>query len=302
MSGSFNPHLASEGLLGAIHYPKVALPKLNGVRGLNQEGRLIARSLKPIPNIYTRKRYSYPQLSGLDGELVVGDYFDEEVFTISTSGVMSIEGTPNVAWHVFDIYHPTLPYLDRLERRREVVEASGVAGIEIIPHCIITCDDHLVTINEECLEAGYEGVVLRDPNAPYRTGRGSSLTECFLRYCPWHTGEAIIIGIEEGEINNNPSVLNELGFLKKSTHKHNMVGSGRAGAFCVRDLKTNIEFKMPVPTDKLQQEVWDHKDEWLGKIVKYKFRPPVKKGGKPRFPQVDQTCIYVGIRSPLDMS
>jgi hypothetical protein len=52
---------------------------------------------------------------------------------------------------------------------------------------------------------------------------------------------------------------------------------------------------MIVPTDLLQKQVWLNTSMYIGKVVKYKFKPPVIKGGKPRFPQ------WIAIRHPDDM-
>lgn len=292
----WKPMLAAEAVLGAIRYPKLALPKLNGVRGLNQGGRLLARSLKPIPNEHTRCLFGVKGLSGVDGELVVGDHSDEEVFTKSTSGVMTKVGEPDIHWYVFDLYHANWSYQRRLEALAEVVAQVEHPRVRLVPHRVIKNDDELVEYSGWALNEGYEGLVLRQPSAPYKQGRSTALEGGFMRYCEWFRSEAIIREIHEGKINQNVSKHNELGYLKKSTHKDNMVGSGRAGAWTVRDLNTGVEFNIPVPTDALQKAVMDNPERWLGRLIKYKFKPAVKLGGKPRFPQ------YEGVRSFLDMS
>lgn len=297
-SGEFNPMLAAEGVLGQIDYGKhglIAMPKHNGVRGVVQDGLLKARSLKPIPNLHASKLFSLPTLTGLDGELVVGDPFDEEVFTVSTSGVMSKDGIPDVRWFVFDWYHPTMPYDERLMERNRRVSLAAHPHIDLIEFEVVTSDEQLVAYSEWALSKGFEGLVLRHPKASYKTGRSTAKEQGFMRFCPWHRDEGRIMAISEGEVNLNPSVKNELGYLKKSSHKDNKVGSGRAGAVTVL-WEDGLEFNMPVPTVKLQDEVMRNPEKFLGQMVKFKFKPPVKVGGKPRFPQ------WEGLRSPLDMS
>lgn len=291
----FKPMLAAEGELGKIKYPKIALPKLNGVRGCNQKGHLLARSLKPIPNLYTRKLFSIPELTNFDGELVVGDFAHEEVFSISTSGVMSKDGTPDVVWHLFDVFHPSLPFYRRLEDLYDMVKGSSIERIVAVESKVVNSDAELQAYADWALAQGYEGLVLRDPMAAYKNGRSTQNEGGFLRFCPWLRSEAIILDIIEGQVNQNESVRNELGYLKKSSRKENLVGSGQAGSVRVRDLVTGIEFNMPVPTDKLQKEMWANKAKYLNAIVKYKYKPAVIVGGRPRFPQVE------GLRSPLDM-
>lgn len=291
----WNPMLAAEGELGKISYPKIGLPKLNGVRACNQKGDLLARSLKPIPNIHTRSLFSKLEADGLEGELVVGNLADEEVFSNSTSGVMTRAGSPSVVWHLFDIYHPTLPFYKRLEDLYTLHEGIAIPYTQAVESKVLKNDDDTQEYASWALRNGYEGLVLRDPLAPYKNGRSTQREQGFMRFCPWLRSEAIILEIIEGTINQNESVKNELGYLKKSTHKENLVGSGQAGSVRVRDIKTGIEFTMSVPTDKLQKYMWANKQEFLNKLVKYKFKPAVIIGGKPRFPQ------WEGLRDPLDM-
>lgn len=291
----FNPMLAAEGVLGKISYPKVALHKHNGVRGLNQFGQLVARSLKPIPNAHTRSLFSGKALTNLDGELVVGDPYDEEVFSTSTSGVMSHDGKPDVRWFLFDFFHPTAPFIERLYMRDHLIADVGNEYLEGIGWVILHSDEDLIRYSDNALAMGLEGLVLRDPDATYKEGRSTAKEEGFMRFCPWMRSEAIITAVHEGEVNLNVSKVNELGYLKKSSHKENKVGSGRAGAFTAVDVVTGVEFNMPVPTVKLQDEVWANPQKYIGALAKYKFKPAVKVGGKPRFPQ------FEGLRSKLDM-
>lgn len=291
----FKPMLAAEGELGKISYPKIGLPKLNGVRACNQGGNLLARSLKPIPNIHTRTMFSKLELDGLEGELVVGNLADEEVFTNSTSGVMSRAGEPSVVWHLFDIYHPTLPFYKRLEDLYTLHEGIAIPNTMAVESKVLKNDDDTQEYASSALRNGYEGLVLRDPLAPYKNGRSTQREQGFMRFCPWLRSEALILEISEGLINLNESVKNELGYLKKSTHKENMVGSGMAGSVRVRDLKTNIEFNVSGTTEAHLKDMWLNQDKYLGKLLKYKFKPAVNIGGKPRFPQ------WEGLRDPLDM-
>lgn len=295
----FKPMLAAEAVKGNINYGKngmVALPKLNGVRGANQAGSMYARSLKPIPNNFTRELFFGPEYANLEGELVVGAFDDEEVFSASTSGVMTLAGKPEVMWHVFDVYHPTMAFIDRLKLAHRIVEDVQHPNMAAVPFRVIHSDDELQIYADEALRQGYEGLVLRDPNATYKEGRSTALEGGFMRFCPWLRSEAIILGIVERMENKNPANKNELGRLMRSSHKANMVGLGRAGAAQCRDLGTGIEFSMTIPTDKLQKIVWDNPEGFLQKPVKYKFKPPVIKNGKPRFPQ------WEGLRADEDMS
>lgn len=291
----FNPHLACDAVLGSIPYPQCLLYKLNGVRGGVQGGVLTSRQLKPIPNHYVRGVLSDPDLDHFEGELVVGAFDHPDVFTNSTSGVMSEEGEPDFCWYMFDFFHPTLPFIDRIQLVSEKAAEYEDSRIQAVPWKIIHSDEELEEETSVALSLGYEGSVLRRPTALYKEGRSTSREASFMRYVPWHRSEAIIQEIIEGQINQNESKRNALGYLEKSSHKNNKVGSGRAGAAVVFDVKTGMGFKVPILGVELQNEVWLHRDDYRGKILKYKFRSPVKGGGAPRFPQ------WEGIRHPDDL-
>lgn len=291
----FNPMLACEGVLGNIDYPTLALPKHNGVRGLNRSATLLARSLKSIPNLYTRRLFSDKELEDLEGELVVGDPFDEEVFANSTSGVMTQAGYPEVTWYLFDSYHASLPYSVRLEILAQRIDEFDDPRLQVIPHHLIYSDEELVNLTDKYLKQGFEGMVLRKPTSTYKHGRSTAKEQGFMRFCPWHRSECTILEIIEGAVNMNESKKNELGFLKKSSHKENLVPSGRAGSVRVKDVVTGITFNITIGPVKLQDDMWQNKDKYLGTIWKYKFKPPVIIGGKPRFPQLE------GPRHALDM-
>lgn len=293
--GSFKPNLAEDGVLGQIPYPQVLMPKYNGVRGGVHNGILLSRTLKQFDNIHTTFKFSHMSLSDVEGELVVGDPLHRDVFVRTTSGVGSIEGEPQVAMYAFDYYHPKFEFIDRLKVLQDVIVKASVPDVIQVGYTVIHSDEELEHHSQKALAMGFEGVVLRRPTGIYKQGRSTAISGDFLRYVPWLRSEAMIIDILEGSVNNNESVVNELGYKKKSSHKDNKVGSGAAGSFVMRDIHSWIVFKMPVATVAFQMEVWANPSAFIGTIRRYKFKLPVKAGGKPRFPQDE------GPRLPQDM-
>lgn len=282
------PMLAAEGVLGNITYPKLVSAKLNGVRGFNPSGSLVSRTLKPIPNLHTRAKFSGQAFAGLDGELVVGHFGDPSVFSRSTSGVMSHKGEPDVKWYVFDIIDTTLPFSERcklLEKRVKALPAW--MDVVLVPHRIINSDEELVAFHDECVELGYEGVVIRNMDDMYKLGRSTEKEQGFMRFVLWHRSECEILSVLEEKTNTNEATKNELGRTKRSSSKAGMVGSGTAGSALVRDIHTNQEFGVPLGTDEECEAVWSNIENFIGKIYTYKFRTPVKPGGLPRFPGLE---------------
>jgi DNA ligase-1 len=107
--------------------------------------------------------------------------------------------------------------------------------------------------------------------------------------------EAEIIGFEEEQFNGNTAETNELGRTKRSTAKAGLVGKGTLGAFTVRDIHTGVEFSIGTGLTALQRGVfWQRRDEYLGKLAKYKyFAVGVKVA--PRHP------VFLGFRDRVDL-
>ena len=131
--------------------------------------------------------------------------------------------------------------------------------------------------------------------SPYKCGRSSLKEGYLLKIKKFTDAEAVVIGYEEMMSNQNEAEKDAFGRTKRSTRADGMVPAGVLGALVVRDLTTNIEFKVSTGMDAYQRLMfWTQRDNLMGKIVKYKSQ----EAGvliKPRFP------VFLGFRSPEDM-
>jgi DNA ligase-1 len=273
-------------------FPYLASPKIDGIRFCMVDGVALSRSFKPIRNIYIQEMLSRHLPNGVDGELTVGENFQD-----STSGIMTIKGEPDFKAWLFD-YLPEeidhqIPYYDRmlmlsdkglnLPFRSETLYGSSVETME--------------EVNEYeriCLEAGYEGVMLRHPTGIYKFGRATVRENLLLKVKRFEDGEAILLRIDEKMINGNDPEINELGYQKRSTHLDGMIPAGTAGSLYVRD-SDGREFSIGSGlNDELRALLWANKEDHIGRIVKYKF---FSHGVKelPRHP------VFLGFRDPDDL-
>lgn len=271
-----------------IPFPVLASPKLDGVRVLIENGTAISRNGKEIPNKFIQSIIGDFKYEGYDGEIVVGDPAGKDVFRNTTSGVMSVGGTPDFKFFVFDDYKAAGGYLERLNH---VFDEEG-SRVRTINTCWVNNEHELNTYEELCLDAGYEGVMLRSPRPHYKQGR-STLKEFGLvklkRFCD---GEAEIIGFEELMINQNEKTLESGGKPKRSNHKAGLIKSCKLGALIVRDLLTGIQFNIGSGfSDEERVCMWMDKPSG---IVKYRYFPTGSKD-KPRFP------TFQGFRDPIDI-
>lgn len=298
MTKPFKPMLASPAEVDKLRFPLFASPKIDGIRGVVLNGELRTRKLLALPNRHTQARLSLKALDGFDGELVVGPPYGEDVMRRTTSGLMTIEGMPNYTFWVFDLHNHEGGYEKRLKalEKAATLYLRNTCQISVLPQKLIEHPDDLISFEERVVAQGYEGVIVRDPRAPYKYGRSTVREGYLLKIKRFEDGEAEVIGFEEELANTNEATKDELGHTKRSSAKAGKVGKGTLGAFIVRDLKTGVEFNVGGGLTALQRGVfWQRRDEYEGKIVKYKSFPVGVKEA-PRHP------VFLGFRDPSDMS
>jgi DNA ligase 1 len=283
-----------------IQFPVYGSPKLDGIRAFARDGIGMSRSNKPIPNDFVQEWFA-SDLEGLDGELIVGDPTAKDVYRKTSSGVMSQDGEPDFSFHVFDCWNAPAErgFSDRFEAIKMGVEMLAPRfrnRIQIVPQVLLTDMDHLVRYEEARLEEGYEGIMIRSLDGKYKFGRSTQKEGFLLKVKRFTDGEAIITGVQELYSNQNEAFVGELGQTKRQTLQENLVPMGTLGALLVKDCVTGIDFGIGTGFDNATRDyLWSIRTKLNGQIVKYKsFEIGVKD--KPRFP------VYLGMRSPLDMS
>lgn len=276
-----------------LTFPLLASPKLDGVRAVIMNGKVLSRSLKPIPNKYVQKLFGKRGLNGLDGELVVGKATAEDVFRQTSSGVMSIEGEPKVCFHVFDRHDDDRAFKARVDGLKGYLKTLDLPGVKLVPHKAIKNRDQLEELEAKYLEQGYEGVMLRSLDGPYKHGRSTVKQGWLLKLKRFEDSEAKVVGITELMHNANEAKQNELGQKARSHKKEGLVGKAMMGALKVKDLKTGVQFEIGTGfSQKERKELWILPPE--GRIVKYRYFPGGVKD-KPRFP------VFVGFRDKKDL-
>lgn len=284
----FKPMLAKDADLDLLRFPLMASAKLDGVRAIVIDGVVMSRSLKPIPNKYVQARFGH--LEHFDGELIVGDPTDKAVYRNTVSHVMSHDKADYlVTFFAFDhIAEPSAPYLTRLGRLQP--ERAGVV-IHRQDYAETLCE--LYGIEDAALAAGYEGLILRDPAAPYKFGRSTAKQGHLLKLKRFVDAEATVIGFEERMHNGNEATTDELGHTKRSSHAVNKTGLGDLGALIAR--YNGVEFNIGTGFDaEARAEIWSNRPKYLGQLAKFKFFPVGVKD-KPRHP------VFLGWRSPIDL-
>ncbi len=309
------PNLACDWKQDKIKFPAVCMPKLDGVRALNNQGVLFGRSMKPIANLFTRRYFSHDHLQGIDGELAAELETHADLCRLTTSAVQTVEGEPWVMWWAFDLYDAELDYWNRLlalEEKVRSLQAVGAAGadrIKVVPYRICNTLEEVIAFDDENLAAGYEGTIGRWAHGKYKQGRSTANEATYWRIKRFIDGEIIVDEVLEGQQNNNELEQNELGYAKRSTHQENMVPNQMVGALMgtamgdVVDPSTGNVVIQKGQRIKIGAGAMNHQErssffkdqsKILGKIAKFKFFPKGIKD-KPRFP------IFTSLRDPADM-
>lgn len=289
------PMLAVDvGDVSNITFPIIAQPKIDGIRCLKVNGKVVSRNFKPIPNHYIREYLEHILPEGADGEIVGENIAD---FQATVSAVMSYEGQPEFYYYAFDYVPASLeiPYEKRVEALADWCLENGTDAIRFVESRVVHNIQELRDFEEDCLEDGYEGVILRNPRGTYKCGRSTVRQQFLLKLKRFKDSEAVVEGFEPLMHNENASESNAFGLSERSTKKDGLVALETLGALLVRDTETNITFKIGTGFDAATREtIWRNQDNYLGELVKYKyFEIGVKDA--PRFP------VFLGFRHKNDM-
>jgi DNA ligase-1 len=281
------------GPLEDLSFPLIASPKLDGVRAVVGRDSLLSRSLKPIPNARVQTIYTgLPEY--LDGELLAGDPAAPDVYRKTVSMVMSedvkIDG---LTYWLFDL-QADAPFTERYGRLRRIAEGLKARGaqVELVPQVLVNNLDELLELELQWVGEGYEGVILRKPDSPYKHGRSTVSEGYLLKLKRFVDGEAKVIGVTELMHNGNAAKTNALGRTERSHMKAGLVGAGVMGTLVVRDIKTGVEFEIGTGfTAEDRAEMWNRQP--LGRLAKYKHFPVGVKN-RPRHP------VFLGWRDWRD--
>lgn len=170
----------------------IAERKLDGVRALARDGRLYTRRGTDVTEKFPE--ITVPE-ADVDGELVpVQGALEDVVARVQRTGRFDIEMGAKLApvvYKAFDVVTfdgaelADRPLAERAGHLHAATkDAPGVVVVE--PH------DDPAALWDRALARGWEGVVAKDPTAPYPAGR----TESWLKVKTWEEGEFPILDHE----------------------------------------------------------------------------------------------------------
>jgi DNA ligase-1 len=185
--------------------------KLDGIRlqihlGREHQVRLFTRSLEEItdrlPEVVEALGALEASSAVLDGEVIAlqanGRPHPFQVTgarTASSADPQAMAGTTPVTTYLFDLLH-----LDGQDLVDEPAQVRWQALRTLAPHLVV---DRLLTADpvaaaaffDEALAQGHEGVVVKDPTAPYAAGRRGA---GWVKVKPRRTADLVVLGVEWG--------------------------------------------------------------------------------------------------------
>lgn len=270
-----------------LRFPLLASPKIDGIRATIRNGVVYARSNQPFPNINVQRKFGH--LEHFDGEFVLGDPTRHDLCR-ATGGVTNSKEKPVDDLRLFAFDHVMDTSLPFAHRNDLIVPSDGVVKVE---QKWCTRPYELLKYEDCMLNAGYEGLILRDPDAPYKCGRSTAKEQYLLKLKRFTDAEFEVVGFEERQYNGNAATTSALGRTKRSSHKAGKRGRGDLGAIVLRHSDGSTFNCGTGFNDEERRRVWDNQDAYLGALAKVKFFAVGMKD-KPRHP------VFLSWRDKID--
>jgi DNA ligase-1 len=220
-----------------------------------------------------------------------------DVFSRTSSAVMSHDGPADVNFYVFDwVGDPDATFTARVVIANIKVK-EGCQGMYLVESKKVANEAELEALEAKTLGQGFEGVMLRKPDGKYKHGRSTAKEQILMKLKRFEDAEARVMGFEEQMHNGNEATTDKLGAKVRSSKKSGMSGKNTLGALQVVGL--NGEFKgcsFNIGSgfnDELRAKIWKQPDLFKGQVVKYKYFSLGSKDA-PRFP------VFLGFRNPED--
>ncbi len=166
--------------------------KLDGVRAYWDGSQLLSRQGKAFaaPDWFTAELPPF----AIDGELWIARQRFEEVASI-TSRKQPHPQWRRLSYNIFEVPGAQGDLDARLGKLRKYLATHPVEHLRIIPQLVCRDTDHLQAHLDSVTAGGGEGLVLRDPNTAYVTGRSPSA----LKVKQFDDMEGRVIGYRAGK-------------------------------------------------------------------------------------------------------
>jgi ATP-dependent DNA ligase len=273
--------------------PYIVQPKLDGdrCRAILKDGTctLLSSEENPINSVphitdFLQKVLPNSEIE-LDGELYTHGMRHEEIHGIASRSINLHSRMEDLEYHVFDLVlsAPQFNRLDLLLNLDEIFTQVPSRPVHIVPYSICKNLDEVLKAYDNFVGSGYEGIIVRNFEAPYVRKRSNMVMKFKPKKSDWYVvcgyspevdqygnikqellGRFICAGME-----TTPRDIGEYPAGKQPPEGFFAVGSSRRGA-------QGTKFEE-------QRELWKRRLELYGKLLHVQYQHTTEKG-VPRFP------------------
>ncbi|WP_103559033.1 DNA ligase [Campylobacter concisus] len=241
----------------------LASEKLDGVRAYWDGENLLSRQGKKLnaPLSFTK---NFPKFA-LDGELYAKELKFEEIQASVMDKLPDEKAWSRLKFHIFDVPEASGGLLTRLEILAKFLKNEPKQNLIIIKQIKMRDNAHFLAYAEDIIAKGGEGVVVREPNAPYERKRSKNA----LKFKKFKDAECEVIAVNKG-----------------SGKYANLAGSLTCKALGSKDDKEKAGEPKEGTIFKIGSGLSDENRQEppkIGSIITYKFQN-LTTNGKPRFP------------------
>jgi ATP-dependent DNA ligase len=248
-----------------VPLPTLASIKSDGIRGCAVDGQIWSRNEKLIPNRFIQSELK--GLHGIEGELLLRD--ETKDFNDQQSAFMSVGGQPDFVFKVFDYWDSSFSFSLRRDSAHRYAAQVNNPRIEVVQQLRITRVDELITMYNNAIAGGHEGLICRTPHGMYKHGRSTLNQALSLKLKPAKHAEAIITGIEP--------LVDQAGKVHEMLGKFN-VTLDIGGKLALFNIGTGEGL-----THARRREFWEKRKELVGLSLSFQYYE-LSKYGVPRSP------------------
>lgn len=305
----FKPMLAPNALLTPEQVEELDLAaylaslKMDGIRAIFKDGELLSRALKPIPSRQLQEKFQplkdFSRETGivLDGEFYCHDDMEfndiqgyvmtrdledpKKVREFEAAG-RDIRGWERLQFHCFDALgciqksYTSTGFSRRTEYVQAIAETFRSDGLG---HLIVAVEQSglsgtqdLYRLYERALSIGYEGLILRHRNSPYKFNRGTIREGYIFKFKPYETFDARVVGfVQETRVREGAEKkVNELGHSVTSRKMEDRVPIEALSAYLVTHNGEELKVSCSSMTHEERAAAWANREQMLNCHIEYK--------------------------------
>ena len=161
--------------------------KLDGIRGYWDGEKLYSKNGNPInpPVWFTANFPPFP----LDGELW-SKRDDVEAIQATVLDAIPSKDWETITYNIFEVPEAKGDFLLRLQKAKEWFATHPNSHVNFIEQIVCEDEEHLQNYLDKIVAFKGEGVIVKNPNKPYQTGRSSHILKVKIA----HDMEGVVVG------------------------------------------------------------------------------------------------------------